>query len=274
MIIGHINYLNCLPLTYAFEKNRSHSFNIVRDVPSVLNGAITGGKLDVSPVSSIVYARNFDKLMILPGISIMADDHVQSIILVSKKPIEQLQSSKILLTSQSATSHCLLKIIMHKSYGAVPQYAIENISPENIFPQPDADASLFIGDYALYMKYHKQDDLYYYDIGHEWHKLTGMCMVYAVWVVRRDFAAVNPQETAHVQKFIQNGFKFGFLQQHEAIDTLARAKPFTHEQLDEYLHIIKWDLGAEQLRALSLFYRYAHEMKLIDKVPPLDIFKY
>ena len=85
--VGHINYLNCLPLTYTFTKNPSDKFNLFKDVPANLNQAITQDKLDISPVSSIIYARNFDKLMILPDISIMADGPVQSIILVSKKPI-------------------------------------------------------------------------------------------------------------------------------------------------------------------------------------------
>lgn len=82
--VGHINYLNCLPLTYTLTKNPSDKFNLFKDVPANLNQAIMQDKLDISPVSSIIYARNFDKLMILPDISIMADGPVQSIILVSK----------------------------------------------------------------------------------------------------------------------------------------------------------------------------------------------
>ena len=32
--VGHINYLNCLPLTYTFTKNPSDKFNLFKDVPA------------------------------------------------------------------------------------------------------------------------------------------------------------------------------------------------------------------------------------------------
>lgn len=272
MRIGHINYLNCLPLTYTFSETEHQDFSIIKDVPAKLNAAVIQGKLNVSPVSSIVYAQNFDKLLILPDVSIMADGDVQSIILVSKKPIEQLHKEKILLTAQSATSHRLLKIIMNKSYHVQPIYEIEALSPNNIFSTSDASAALFIGDNALYLKYHQQKDYYYYDLGREWKKLTGLCMVYAVWVVSREFAKNHHDDTMKVQQFITNGFKNGFKHIDDAITKLTSDKPFTYQQLYEYMHVIQWKLNSEQIQALSLFYQYAYELNLIDKMPQINIF--
>lgn len=272
MRIGHIDFLNCLPLTYTFSSMSKKDFYLSKNVPAELNYAITHDSLDISPVSSIIYARNWENLMILPNVSITADKEVQSIILVSKKPIEKINTDKILLTAQSATSHCLLKIILNKAYHAKPNYEIQKLSPKNIFADDTATAALFIGDDALYVNYHQEKDLYYYDLGNEWYKLTGLCMVYAVWVVRREYAKLEPKRTEKVQKFIVDGFKQGFLDLHKAIDTLCTDKPFTHEQLYEYLHIIKWQLGEKQLRALALFYQYAYELKLIKEIPRIAIF--
>lgn len=270
--VGHINYLNCLPLTYTFTKKPSDKFNLFKDVPANLNQAIMQKKLDISPVSSIIYAQNFDKLMILPDISIMANGDVQSIFLVSKKPIDEITNDKILLTSQSATSHCLLKIIMNKRYHATPNYTIAKVSPQNPIPDKDATASLFIGDDALYLKYHQNKELYYYDMGNQWKELTNLCMVYAVWVVRQDFAQKYPLETTHIQQYIQNGFTDGFNNLTQAINEIAIDKPFSFSQLEEYLHVIQWKLQKEQIQALSLFYQYAFELNLIDKLPTLNIF--
>ena len=36
--VGHINYLNCLPLTYTFTKNPSDKFNLFKDVPVLFCG--------------------------------------------------------------------------------------------------------------------------------------------------------------------------------------------------------------------------------------------
>lgn len=270
--IGHINYLNCLPLTYTFIKNPNRNFNLFKDIPANLNQAIIQNKLDISPVSSIIYARNFDKLMILPNISIMANGPVQSIILVSKKPIHEITTDKILLTSQSATSHCLLKIIMNKRYHATPDYTISNVSPQNPFSDENISASLFIGDDALFLKYHQNNNLYYYDLGQQWKEFTNLCMVYALWVVRKDFAQKYPLETSNIQKYIQNGFVDGFTNLKYAIKEIATNKPFSFNQLNEYLHIIQWKLQKEQLDALSLFYQYAFELNLIDTLPKLNIF--
>lgn len=272
MRVGHIDYLNCLPLTYTFSQLDKQEFFLSKKVPAELNYAITHGELDISPVSSIVYAQNWKDLMILPNVSITADEDVQSIVLVSKKPIEKITTDKILLTAQSATSHCLLKIIMHKAYRATPEYKTQKLSPKYIFPDDTASAALFIGDDALYIKYHQEKNLYYYDLGREWHKLTGLCMVYAVWVVRREYASHQQKRTSQMQQFIVNGFKQGFSNLPKAIDTLCKEKPFTHQQLDEYLHIIKWNLGEKQLKALSLFYQYAYELKLIESLPKIAIF--
>lgn len=274
MRIGHINYLNCLPLTYTFTKRTEPDWEIIRDVPAKLNNAIINDNLDISPVSSIIYAQNADKLMILPDISIMADGNVQSIYLVSKKPIEDLNNDDtIILTRQSATSHCLLKIILSKAYHITPNYEIQSVSPANIFPDGNATATLFIGDDALFVNHHRTPDLYYYDIGNEWKKFTNLCMVYAVWVVRKQFAQTNHQDVVAIQRFIQNGFIQGFIHRHEAITALTKDKLFSYAQLDEYLHVIKWKLGNEQLKALSLFYQYAYELKLIPQIPRLTIFK-
>lgn len=161
---------------------------------------------------------------------------------------------------------------MNKRYHATPDYSIAKISPQNPFSDENATASLFIGDDALFLKYHQDKNLYYYDIGQQWKEFTNLCMVYAVWVVRKDFAQENPQKTSIIQQYIKNGFANGFANLHQAIKEIATDKPFSFRQLDEYLHIIQWKLQKEQLKALSLFYQYAFELNLIDALPQLNIF--
>lgn len=268
--VGHINFINCLPLTYSLNKDRFNGIDIHADVPAVLNNDIVNGRLDVSPVSSIVYARNNEKLKILPNVSIMADGIVQSIILVSRKPIDKLTDDKIILTAKSATSHCLLKIVLNKAYGAKPNYYIRITDMDKIVPD-DATAALLIGDDALYVNHHREKGLYYYDIGYEWKKLTGLCMVYAIWVVNSDFAAKQPEVLQLVYDRITRGFRNGYKNKDLAIKMVIDKKPFSYQQLDEYLEVIKWKFDVEQQIALLKFYELAHDMNLIDHVPGLDM---
>lgn len=269
--VGHINFINCLPLTYSLNEEGFHQgLDIHAAVPAVLNNDIVNGRLDVSPVSSIVYARNSEKFFILPDVSITADGPVQSIILVSRKPIEKLMADKIILTAKSATSHCLLKIVLHNAYHAKPNYYIRIIDMQKIIPD-DATATLLIGDDALYAYHNQQEGLYYYDIGIEWKKLTGLRMVYAVWVVNQEFAKNKPELLQLVYDRVTRGFKNGYKKKSKAIHTIVYDKPFTFEQLDDYLEVIKWDFEKEHEQALLTFYRMAHDMNLIDHVPEIEI---
>lgn len=268
--LGHINFINCLPLTYTLaEDGLQQGLHLHVAVPSILNEEIVKGRLDVSPVSSIVYARNVDKLILMPDAAIRADGPVQSIILVAKKSIDTLAKDTIILTSKSATSHCLLKIILEKMYGAQPRYLIGQINLENVIPN-DAVAALLIGDDALYAYHNRQSGLYYYDIGMEWKKLTGLSMVYAVWAVNRNFAQKNPEALQLIYERVTSGFKSGYEKKAAAIHSILADKPFTFEQIDAYLEVIQWDFTEMHQKALSTFYRFSQEMKLIDHIPELE----
>ncbi|MCE5286599.1 MAG: menaquinone biosynthesis protein [Pelosinus sp.] len=265
--VGHINFLNCLPLTYSFQQESfAEGLQVSSAVPAVLNNDIINHKLDVSPVSSIVYARNSEQFLLMPDVCITADGEVQSIILISKKPISDLTNDRIVLTAKSATSHCLLKIIMEKSYGARPNYVIRQVGAGNAV-QEDATATLLIGDDALYVHHHPVAGLYYYDIGAEWKKFTGLCMVYAVWIVNRNFASEHQDLLLIVHERITRGFKNGYLKKRQAINSTLSDNPFSFAELDEYLEVIKWNFGTEQQEALLRFYILAQEMNLIDHVP-------
>ena len=110
--VGHINFLNMLPLTYNFNHGGDEGLNLIRAVPSVLNSDLISGRLDVASISSIAYARHAEELLVLPQVCVSSDGPVQSIVLISRKPIEALGRDKVILTAKSATSHCLLKIIL------------------------------------------------------------------------------------------------------------------------------------------------------------------
>ena len=268
--VGHINFLNVLPLTYSYKHGYSDGLSMTYAVPSELNRDIKNAQLDISPISSIEYARQSKNILLLPNICIRADCDVQSIVLVSKKPIEQIKNDTITLTSKSATSHCLLKIIMAENYGVSPNYKIENISVENPIPD-DSTASLLIGDDALYHYLNTPENLYCYDIGKEWHKLTGHSMVYAVWVVSRDFANNSPELLQFAYNKIISGMQDGIRNKSLAIKSVLQDKPFTYEILNQYLGgIIKWNLPKEAIESLMIYYQSAYKLNLIDSIPEIE----
>lgn len=266
--VGHIDFINCLPLSYAWQKDTG-GLEIVRNVPSYLNQAVTENRLDVSPVSSIIYARNSEKLLVLPDVSISADGALQSIMLVSRRPLNDLKQAKIALTAKSATSHCLLKIVMAQAYQAEPEYFITARSLADGVLE-EAEAVLLIGDDALHAYHHRSGDLHYYDIGDEWKKMTGLMMVYALWVVNRDFASANPAETARIAALIKAGFAFGLRNLKVAAEEFSPSSDFTSEQLIEYIGLLNYQLTSQHQTALLTYYQLAYELKLIEYVPKIQ----
>ncbi len=266
--IGHINFLNVLPLNYGYQ-HTAQDLQIVYGVPTFLNSELKAGRIDISNISSIEYARQSDALLILPKICVRADSDVTSIVLVSRKPIENLRDDKIILTSKSATAQCLLKIILHESYDAAPAYETRAVKVEKPVDD-DATAALLIGDDALFVYLHKPQNFYLYDLGREWRKLTGRQMVYALWTVRKNFATENPALLKATYEKILRAFEFGIEHKNAAIKSVLPTKPFIFDELDKYLGgAIKWNLTAEGLEALKLYYKKAAALKFIAAEPEL-----
>lgn len=269
--VGHINFLNCQPLTYSLLQCGYHKgISLIMGVPSVLNDAMEKGQLQVSPMSSIAFARISERLLMLPNLGIVADGNVLSIILASKRPIDALDGEKILLTAQSATSHCLLKIILRKAYNCTPLYQIEQLDPYHALVGEET-AALFIGDDALYINHNRQAGVYYYDLGNEWKKLTGMPMVYAVWAATRQFAAAFPEQLQTVYKRLRGGFDNGNAAKEQVVDMVVGKKAFSRQQLLDYFDVITYDVHEKQLVALKLFYTFAAEYGLLPSVPIVEM---
>ena len=111
--IGQIEYANCTPLFHVLrEQFPGSGYEFVTGVPAELNRMLLAGEIDVCPSSSIEYAYHPDRYTILPHLSISSIGAVASVLLFSKVPVEELDGLKIRLSSESATSVNLLKILL------------------------------------------------------------------------------------------------------------------------------------------------------------------
>ena len=268
--LGDINFINCLPLHHGLVQGGfDQKVNVKSGTPAELNQLVVAGELDVSPVSSIIYARHSDKLVILPDVSISANGALQSILLVSKYPIQELKEARIALTAKSATSHGLLKIIMYHAYHASPDYFISPLSLEGGVLQ-DAEAVLFIGDDALYAYHNRVPGYYYYDLGDEWKKMTGLSMVYAVWVVNRQFATHHADLVHMVYEQVTGAFAYGLSNLSAAAQQLATTMPFSAEQIFNYINLLNYEFTPHHKQALLTYYQLLHVLRLIDGVPEIE----
>jgi len=265
--VGHIQFLNCLPLYYGLVKNYALlDIELIKGTPTELNSLLLGGGLDISPVSSIEYARHNDSLMLFPDFTVSSDGEVKSILLLSRVPIADLSGRRIALTNTSATSHVLLKLILSRGYGIVPEYVVSEPDLKSMFSV--ADASLLIGDIAL-KHYVNTENFYLYDLGAEWKKLTGKKMVYAVWAVSRSFAEEKSELCENIFETFRKSMDYSMQHLSEIVAYAARWEPFSPSFLSDYFGSLRFDFGKEYQEGLLLLYKMASEIGELDTVPEL-----
>ena len=154
----------------------------VTGVPTELNRLLIAGEIDVAPISSIEYARNADTLSLLPRLCVSTEGAVDSIQLITRKPLEQVRS--VAVTPESATSVVLTKVLL----GDVELVPLEE----------PADARMLIGDAALRSAF--EDPTPHHDLGQLWQERTGLPMVYAVWACREGIGeGLVELERAHLR---------------------------------------------------------------------------
>ena len=269
--LGHIAFLNVLPLTYALAHGAAEGLSVLRASPAQLNGRLEAKNLDVSGVSSITYARHAADLLILPDVCIASDGDVRSVLLVSRVPAEEIGTQRVLLSDKSASSHALLKIILRRSYAAAPVYETRALVPDDPVPA-GAAASLFIGDDALELYHHPPDGIRIYDLAREWKRLTGARMVFGIWAAARSFAEAHPAELRMVYARIAAAFRDWARVRDAAIGASLTDGRFTRAELTAYLgSAVVWQLDEETLAGLRLFYRYAAEDGLIARAPEIAL---
>ncbi|GAW91730.1 menaquinone biosynthetic enzyme MqnA/MqnD family protein [Calderihabitans maritimus] len=268
--LGKVDYLNCLPLYDAIETGKvALEADLFPGTPTLLNQKFLAGELDITPLSSIEYARNSEKCIILPGISISADGRVASILLFSKVPLEDLEGKKVALTSSSATSVVLLKILLTLQYNIRVRY--ETCEPRLSSMLEKAEAALLIGDDALVEAANCRRNLYVYDLGEMWKKFTGYPMIYALWVIRRDFAEKYPEEVNRISRAFICSQRIGMSNVPQLVAKARARRGLPEKILYDYFATIRYDLDERYQRALKEYYSYAYRCGLIERLVDLEI---
>jgi chorismate dehydratase len=219
----------------------------VTGVPTELNGRLIAGELDLAPISSIEWARNADRLQILPRLCVGSEGAVDSIQLVSRVPLEYVRT--VAVTPESATSVVLTRVLLEEA--------------QHVPLGEEADAKLLIGDAALQSAF--EDPTPHYDLGRLWLERTGLPMVFAVWAAPEPLvdgleeledalvaslraARAEPEQLAH-EASERYGYPPGFL---------AR-----------YFEKLRYSFGPRERAGLLTFLELARDAGELDEVPEL-----
>jgi chorismate dehydratase len=260
--MGKINYTNILPIYYFFnEKRFLDKVEIIPQIPSQLNRQMENGSIDLGPISSFSYAKNQELYYLLPQLSVSCKGKVRSIFLFSKRPLNELDGASIALTTSSATSVALLKIILEHFHQA--KVAYNSMPPSLTEMMENHDAALLIGDDALRAMWDKTQYPFIYDLGEEWHKLTGKGMTFAVWAVRKEVTQNHPRLLAEVYEALLDSKARGHKDNSEMIEELCHSFGGNEEFWNQYFSGLSFNFNEEQKEDLEYFYQLAFQLGLL-----------
>ncbi len=195
MRVGRIPYVNCYPVYGAIDRGVVPlNGTIVTGVPSALNRRMADGSLDISVVSAVEYARDARRYLLLPDLAISCDGPVRSVMLFSKRPANELDGRRVIVSKSSMTSVALLELLFENVWHARPEFVAGDAEMSDIvgFDRDVHDARLVIGDAALVLRGESRPHAgtqvtavpsypYAYDLGETWKSWTGLPFVFAVW---------------------------------------------------------------------------------------------
>jgi chorismate dehydratase len=283
--ISAISFLNTAPLMWDFDHGmppqhgidnrqpetgldpvlRNH-FSVTYTVPSLCADALRQGAADIGIIPAITYAT-IPGLVVLPDACIAAKQSVRSILLVSRKRIEDVRT--IAADTSSRTSVALTQVLCHKLWGGMRD--LRPMAPDVSSMLAACDAALLIGDSALHID---PAEFRSYDLAAEWRTLTGLPFVFAVWALRLAAlpeASREPEPSAVLSRSRDHGIR------PENIATIARLwSPYLRlpeALISGYLtRNIDYSLDRENRAGLELFYQCAADLSLIPEVPSLRFY--
>ena len=285
--ISAISYLNTAPLMWDFEHgNVAANFEISYTLPSACARSLASGTADVGIIPAAAYTQ-IPELAILPGVAIASRQPVRSILLISRKPVDQIRT--VALDTSSMTSAALTKILFVKWLGGGRTFTPADPDLNKMLAANDA--ALVIGDPALQIDRSRYITL---DLAEEWIRYTGKPFVFAFWAVRQTALEAAQEEDV----LCGDGRPGPSASRSDAIPDLAtifqqsRDHGLAPASLDHivaewsprlgltpsavrtYLtENIYYHLDAPCLEGLQLFYRYSAEVGALPAAPRLDFLR-
>jgi chorismate dehydratase len=275
--ISIVQYLNTAPLVWGFTNGPfAGKYDLSFTVPSQCAEALSTGAADIAIIPAIEYQR-IPGLVVLPDLAIASQNRVRSLLIVAKKPIEQVRS--IALDRSSRSTQALTRILAEKHWNIAPEFF--ETDPDMRVMLAKADAAMIIGDPALRISIAIEkkstvspqgravcqaatlgisgaEIFHIYDVVGEWRRFSSLPAVMAIWAARPEFI------TPEVLEDFAASRNLGLTQIAAICLEAARELQLPQQALESYLrHNIDFSLGEENRRGLERYFHEAEKLGLI-----------
>jgi chorismate dehydratase len=241
--LGRISYVNMAPVFFRLEADVDE----IAGVPTELNARLLAAEIDLAPISSIEYARNAERLRVLPRLCVSSEGAVDSIQLVSRAPLSSIRS--VAVTPESATSAVLVRVLIPDA--------------EQVPLDVEADARLLIGDAALKSMF--EDPTPHHDLGRLWLERTGLPMVYAV------FACADPPPPGilEVEDALLAAHRTARTHPEELAREASARYGYPPGFLARYFEKLRYSFGPRERAGVLTFFELARDAGQLERVPEI-----
>ena len=215
--------------------------------PRAMAAAVEAGELDGGPLPVAEIFRLGDMVRQVADLGVTARGRAQSVLIFSDRPVRELDGRDISVTADTATSIQLIRVLAADRWG---------ISPRYVGPDAPASAQLLIGDDAIRRR-ESGDYAHVIDLGHEWHDLTGLPFVFALWVVHAD---VSSDAAGQFETALWNAYCDGRQMVKEIAADRATAY-FSPKEASDYIRHFTYIIGDSERRGMEEF------NKRLEKLP-------
>ena len=223
----------------------------MQGVPTELNRMLIAGELDIAPISSIEYARNADRLRLLPRLCVASEGAVESIQLVSES--RSSRCATVAVTPESATS-----VVAHEDPPAGRRAgAARGVRERRV------EATLLIGDAALRSAF--EDPTPHYDLGKLWLERTGLPMVFAVWACPEPLA----EGLAELEDALVSSVRLARAEPEQLAHEASQRYGYPAGFLARYFEKLRYRFGPRERAGLYTFLELARDAGLLETVPEL-----
>ncbi|HEY3174790.1 MAG TPA: menaquinone biosynthesis protein [Candidatus Polarisedimenticolia bacterium] len=257
--LASVSYLNALPLTWGLTHGaRRPGFEILLTPPADCARLLSDGLVDVALIPSVEFGR-IPGLIWVPSTGVSSREEVRSVLLLTRVPPERIET--VALDVNSRTSVALVRLVLAHRYSCHPRM-------EPMAPDPDAmlanhDAALLIGDHALaasveYARgasdYPGRPGTRVLDLAREWHEMTRMPFVFALWACR------PVVDAAEMSALLDWSLEEGLAHIDDIASSEGSRTGLPAPVISSYLrHNIRYRLGPAEADSLRLFYRMCRD---------------
>ena len=245
-----VDYLNARPLWEALKDDPRIELKLA--IPSELARVIAEDEADVG-LLPVAAAATIGDLRLLRNMAIGARGKVRSVAIVSEKPLHELTS--IALDLSSRTSVVLARLLLERRkltpdlFGATPVDALARVQ--------GATGALVIGDPALEAESRFPHRL---DLAEDWLAWTGLPFIFAAWFARSGSVTREEEDIFRIAKQKGLARTGAIAAEHAARTGLDEAS------LRAYLtESIRYDLGDEELLGLERFWAESEKAGLLPR---------